>query len=341
MERGHQLDREGIRTDRVKWNLSAAALYEEAVRKQEGVDRGRGAARLPDGSAHRPVAERQVRRSRVVERGADRAGARSIGRWSRLSGTRCTTTSCSRCTDKELYVLDCYAGADPTYRLPVRIITRIRLAQSVLPQSVHRRSRRRGRAGAGVHRHRFAELQSRSETSRHPHGVRDRPELREAARPHRRHELRRRDEEVDLQRAELRPAAQERAVDALLGQHRRGGRRRALLRSLGHGEDDAVERSGSAADRRRRARLERSRRLQLRGRLLREDDQAVGGGRAADLRDDAALRHGARERRVRSGDARARTWTTTAIPKTRARRIRFLSSTTPSRTASAATRRTS
>jgi len=26
-------------------------------------------------------------------------------------------------TDKELYVLDCYAGADPTYRLPVRIIT--------------------------------------------------------------------------------------------------------------------------------------------------------------------------------------------------------------------------
>src|SRR5499427_8530384 len=26
-------------------------------------------------------------------------------------------------TDKELYVLDCYAGADPAYRLPVRIVT--------------------------------------------------------------------------------------------------------------------------------------------------------------------------------------------------------------------------
>ncbi len=50
-------------------------------------------------------------------------GARSIGRSSRRSGTRCTTTSSQSLTDKELYVLDCYAGADPTYRLPVRIIT--------------------------------------------------------------------------------------------------------------------------------------------------------------------------------------------------------------------------
>ena len=37
-----------------------------------------------------------------------------------------------------------------------------------------------------------------------------------------------------------------------------------------------------------------------------EDDPAVGRSRAADLRDDAALRHGARERRDRSRDARAR-----------------------------------
>ncbi len=62
------------------------------------------------------------------------------------------------------------------------------------------------------------------------------------------------------------------------------------------------------ADRRRRARLERSRRVQLRRRLLREDDPAVGRSRAADLRDDAALRHRARKRGVRpdSADARSR-----------------------------------
>ena len=65
-----------------------------------------------------------------------------------------------------------------------------------------------------------------------------------------------------------------------------------------------------AADRRRRARLERSRRLQLRGRLLRQDDQAVGRGRAADLRDHAPLRHGARERRDRP-ESRARSISTT------------------------------
>ena len=32
---GRLLDREGIRAANVKWNLSAAALYEEAVRRQE------------------------------------------------------------------------------------------------------------------------------------------------------------------------------------------------------------------------------------------------------------------------------------------------------------------
>ena len=52
------------------------------------------------------------------------------------------------------------------------------------------------------------------------------------------------------------------------------------------------------------------RRLQLRGRLLREDDPAVGRGRAADLRDHAALRHRARKRR-RSIPRRARSISTT------------------------------
>src|SRR5476651_1815350 len=37
VERAQGLGREGIRTDRVRWNLSAAALYEEAVRRQEGL----------------------------------------------------------------------------------------------------------------------------------------------------------------------------------------------------------------------------------------------------------------------------------------------------------------
>ena len=71
------------------------------------------------------------------------------------------------------------------------------------------------------------------------------------------HELRRRDEEVDFHGPELPAAAAERALDALLGECRAGRRRRALLRVVGHGQDDAVERSGSGTHRRRRARLER------------------------------------------------------------------------------------
>ena len=37
VERGAGLAQEGIASDRVHWNLSEAALYEEALRRQEGV----------------------------------------------------------------------------------------------------------------------------------------------------------------------------------------------------------------------------------------------------------------------------------------------------------------
>src|SRR5215468_10836989 len=37
VERGLGLEREGIETHSAKWNLSVAALYEEALRRNEGV----------------------------------------------------------------------------------------------------------------------------------------------------------------------------------------------------------------------------------------------------------------------------------------------------------------
>src|SRR4029079_17312467 len=37
VDRTRGLEREGIQTDRVRWNLSTAVLYEEAVRREEGV----------------------------------------------------------------------------------------------------------------------------------------------------------------------------------------------------------------------------------------------------------------------------------------------------------------
>src|SRR5262249_39938850 len=119
---GRDLEREGIRTDRVKWNLSTPALYEEAVRRQEGliaVDgplacrTGQHTGRSPNDKfiAREPSSEASIawgKVNRPME--SDRFEALHRDFISSLTG-------------KELYVLDCFAGADPTYRLPIRVIT--------------------------------------------------------------------------------------------------------------------------------------------------------------------------------------------------------------------------
>jgi phosphoenolpyruvate carboxykinase (ATP) len=122
VERGHQLDREGIRTDRVRWNLSTAALYEEAVRKQEGsiaaegpivCRTGQHTGRSPNDKfvVREPSSEAQIAWGKV-NRPLEQA------QWDALHQDFLQSL-----TDREVYVLDCYAGADPAYRLPVRIIT--------------------------------------------------------------------------------------------------------------------------------------------------------------------------------------------------------------------------
>ena len=73
-----------------------------------------------------------------------------------------------------------------------------------------------------------------------------------------------------------------------------------------HGEDDAVRRPAAQPHRRRRARLGRRLHVQLRGRLLRQDDPPVADVRARHLRDHEALRDDPRERRHRPADPRAR-----------------------------------
>jgi phosphoenolpyruvate carboxykinase (ATP) len=107
---------------RVHWNLSVPALYEESVRRREGLMAADGplvcrtgqhtgrspndkfivqepssAARVWWGKVNRPIAP-------------DRFDALQKQLLSYLGG-------------KELFVLDGYAGADPQYRLPIRIIT--------------------------------------------------------------------------------------------------------------------------------------------------------------------------------------------------------------------------
>jgi ATP-dependent phosphoenolpyruvate carboxykinase len=121
VERGRGLEREGIQTDRVKWNLSTPALYEEAIRRKEGVlaadgplvcRTGQHTGRSPNDKfvVREPSSEANVWWGKV-NRPMDAAQFDALHR-----------DMVESLAGKELYVLDCYAGADPAYRLPVRVI---------------------------------------------------------------------------------------------------------------------------------------------------------------------------------------------------------------------------
>jgi phosphoenolpyruvate carboxykinase (ATP) len=124
VERGRGLDVEGIRTERVRWNLPAAALYEEAVCRQEGVIAAGGplvcrtglhTGRSPNDKfvVREPSSEANVAWGKV-NRPMEPAQFDALYRdlISTLEG-------------RELFVQDVFAGADPKYRLPVRVITEL------------------------------------------------------------------------------------------------------------------------------------------------------------------------------------------------------------------------
>src|SRR5438132_6067034 len=122
VERARGLEREGIRTDRVKWNLSAAALYEEAVRKQEGLIAAEGPLVCRTGShtgrspndkfiVREPSSDAHIGWGKVNK-------PIELAQWQTLHADFIASLA-----GKELYALDCYAGADSTYRLPVRIVS--------------------------------------------------------------------------------------------------------------------------------------------------------------------------------------------------------------------------
>src|SRR3954469_11551216 len=122
LDRARGLEREGIQTDRVRWNLSAAVLYEEAVRRNEGViaadgplscRTGQHTGRSPNDKfiVREPSSEREIEWGKV-NRSMDAA------QFETLRGDLLASLA-----GKEVFALDVYAGADPAYRLPVRIIT--------------------------------------------------------------------------------------------------------------------------------------------------------------------------------------------------------------------------
>ncbi|MDG3003714.1 phosphoenolpyruvate carboxykinase (ATP) [Paludisphaera mucosa] len=117
------LDAQGItRKAPTHWNLAAPALYEHAVRRDEGliahlgpfvVNTGAFTGRSPNDkfTVDEPGSRGHIWWGEfnhpITEASFDRV-------WSRLR---------DYLADKELFVQDCYGGADPRFRLPVRVVT--------------------------------------------------------------------------------------------------------------------------------------------------------------------------------------------------------------------------
>ncbi|MFQ5883025.1 MAG: phosphoenolpyruvate carboxykinase [Candidatus Methylomirabilales bacterium] len=117
------LETHGIRNvDRVYWNLPTPALYEEAVRRREGtiahlgplvVRTGQHTGRSPNDKfiVREPSCEDKIwwgKTNRPFE------PVRFDGLHQRLL---------AYLQGKDLFVQNCYAGADPAHRIPIRIIT--------------------------------------------------------------------------------------------------------------------------------------------------------------------------------------------------------------------------
>jgi len=118
------LERDGLAGSRVHWNLTPAALYEEAVRRQEAAIAIGGplACRTGQHTGRSPNDKFLVRESPSDAQIA----------WGKVNRPMMPdhfallyADLTQALTGKELFVLDCFAGADPNYRLPVRVINEL------------------------------------------------------------------------------------------------------------------------------------------------------------------------------------------------------------------------
>lgn len=108
--------------DRVFWNLPDAALYEEAVFRNEAHIANKGPLLVKTGKhTARAAADKFVVKEFTTENKI------WWGEYNRPISVEKFNQIFNRvqayCQDEELFVQDCFAGADPEYQMPVRIIT--------------------------------------------------------------------------------------------------------------------------------------------------------------------------------------------------------------------------
>ena len=115
------LDLQGL-TARYRRNLSRASLYEEAVRRSEGLIAAEGPLACQTGKhTGRSPNDRFI----VKEPSSDgEIGWGAVNRPMELRHFEALKQDfLASLQGAELFMLDCYAGADPKYRLPIRVIT--------------------------------------------------------------------------------------------------------------------------------------------------------------------------------------------------------------------------
>ena len=304
----HGLDAQGIRTGAtLHWNLGTAPLVEEAVERGEGKLTAHGALLVDTGKfTGRSVKDKYIVRDAATEDTINWGPINqpmSVEHWANLKADFMAALG----EQEELYVADLFGGSQPEYRVNVRVINQMAwhnlfIRTLLVRPSADELRRLRSR----IYDHQPAQLQGRSGAPRLPQRHGDRGQLHRQVDPDRQHRIFGRDEEGRVRPAQLPAPRAGRDADALLGQHRRRRQERDLLRPVGHRQDHAVGRRQPHPDRRRRTWLVGPGGVQLRRRLLRQDDQPVGRGRAGNLRHDPDVRHDPRECRDGRGDARAR-----------------------------------
>ncbi|MEP7289181.1 MAG: phosphoenolpyruvate carboxykinase [Chloroflexota bacterium] len=117
------LENHGIRNvNSIYWNLSTAPLYEESIRRREGRVAHRGALVVRTGQQ----TGRSPNDKFIVNEpsSADKIWWGKVNRpMSPENFDNLHHRMLAYLQGKDLFVQDCFAGADPTYRLPIRIIT--------------------------------------------------------------------------------------------------------------------------------------------------------------------------------------------------------------------------
>jgi phosphoenolpyruvate carboxykinase (ATP) len=121
-EQDRSLHQEGIPGARARWNLSESVLYEEAIRRHEGLIAADGPLVCRTGHhTGRSPNDKFIVREPSSEKNIAWGGPNREMSPEHFDTLRHDLLA--SIAGAELFVQDCYAGADPRYRLPVRVVT--------------------------------------------------------------------------------------------------------------------------------------------------------------------------------------------------------------------------